>query len=154
MTGSDMSSIERRVTIRAPQSRVWRAITDPADFGDWFGVTVKGAFHPGAQVEMTSTHKGHEGMTFTVHIDRIEPEHFFSWHWHPGRPDQAVDYSNQPMTTVEFRLEETGGATLVTVTETWFDRISLARRAAVYKDNVGGWEHQMKSLAQYAASQT
>jgi len=94
MADSDMSRIEKRVIIRAPRSRVWRAITDPAEFADWFGVTVKGAFHPGAKVEMMSTHKDHQGMIITVHIDRMEPEHLFSWRWHPGRPDATIDYSH------------------------------------------------------------
>ena len=47
-TGTDR--IERKILLRAPRSRVWRALTDSAEFGTWFGVKVEGAFAPGATV--------------------------------------------------------------------------------------------------------
>jgi uncharacterized protein YndB with AHSA1/START domain len=152
-----MSRIEKRVRIAAPRSRVWRALTDSREFGKWFGVEVKGEFRPGARVDMVA----HEGATcegkemtleqrsFWVDVQEIIPERTFSWRWHPGLKEPGVDYSKEPSTLVEFTLESADGGTLLTVVETGFDRISLARRARVFADNQGGWEHQVKAIASY-----
>ncbi len=143
------NSIERKVHMRAPQSKVWRAITTAAEFSKWFGVEMEGEFEPGAHLQMITTIEGYAGMKFWVTVERMEPETLFSWRWHPGAVDPNVDYSEEPTTLVEFHLQSGDGGTWVTVVETGFDQIPLSRRAAVYKDNVGGWEYQMKSLSRY-----
>jgi len=149
MNPLNLSSIEKKIFLGAPRSRVWRALTSIDEFSRWFGVESTGIFQPGARVQMTSTIEGHAGMSFHVTVDRMEPEHTFSWRWHPGAVNPDVDYSVEPTTLVEFHLAEVEGGTLVTVHESGFDQISLERRAAVYKDNEGGWEYQMKSLERY-----
>lgn len=112
---------------------------------------MEGAFQPGAAVRLTSTHPGYEGIAFSVTIDRMEPERLFSWRWHPGVPQENIDYSKEPATLVEFRLDDVEGGTMVTVAESGFERISLARRAALIKENEGGWEYQVKSLEGYVS---
>jgi uncharacterized protein YndB with AHSA1/START domain len=147
MTAStDFSRIERSVWIRAPRTRVWRAITNVAEFSAWFRVTAEGEFAPGARVRMTSTHPGYEGISFFIEIADVEPEHTFSWRWHPGAQQPPED---EPKTLVEFRLTDEDGGTRVTVTESGFEQISLARRAAAFEDNTKGWEFQLKALDGY-----
>jgi uncharacterized protein YndB with AHSA1/START domain len=149
MTASRLSRIFKEIVVRAPRARVWRAMTTPEEFAKWFGVEMEGAFAPGNRVKMTSVLEGYEGEVVWVTIERMEPETLFSWRWHPGMVLPDVDYSKEPMTLVTFRLEDVEGVTRVTVEETGFDAISLARRARVYKENEDGWEYQMRSLARH-----
>ena len=149
MTASEMSRIERRVLIRAPRGRVWRAITKIEEFSKWFGVDAEGEFTPGARLRMTSTMAECKGEVFYINVEEMTPERVFSWRWHPGMAQPNVDYSREPTTLVEFRLEEVADGTLVTVVETGFDKISLTRRAKVFEENEGGWKYQMAALEQY-----
>lgn len=144
---TDLSRIERSILIRAPRARVWRAIANVAEFAAWFRVEAEGEFAPGARVRMTSTHLGYEGVVFWVTIADVIPEQSFSWRWHPGA--NPADLAGEPETLVEFRLTDEDGGTRVTVVESGFDRISLARRASVYKDNSKGWEYQLGELNGY-----
>src|SRR5947209_6751159 len=106
MDPSTTDRIERRVVIHAPRSRVWQALTDPAEFGAWFGVNVEGAFVPGARASGSITYPGYEHLTWEITIERMEPERLFSWRWHPYAVDPDVDYSQEPSTLVVFELEE------------------------------------------------
>jgi uncharacterized protein YndB with AHSA1/START domain len=148
---SQLTSIEKQTFLRAPRSRVWRALTDAQEFGKWFGVKIAGSFGPGARVEMTGTIAECSGMVFSITIERIEPETKFSWRWHPGMPRPEVDYSQEPTTLVEFELIEREGGTVLKVVESGFDQITLARRAAVFGENEQGWEYQLASIAKYVA---
>jgi uncharacterized protein YndB with AHSA1/START domain len=143
--------IEKRVVLRAPRSRVWRAITDPAEFGAWFGMTLDGAFVAGTTIHgrITSPRYGH--LTVEMLVERIEPERYFSYRWHRYAIDQKVDYSAEPTTLVEFTLEETLGGTAVTITESGFGRIPLARRAEAFRSNDYGWTAQVGNLERYVA---
>jgi len=143
---ADLSRIERSVFIRAPRARVWRAITNVAEFSAWFRVVAEGEFAPGARVRMTSTHPGCEGIVFFIEIADVEPERTFSWRWHPGAQQPPED---EPQTLVEFHLTEEDGGTRVTVIESGFEQISLARRAAAFEDNTKGWEFQLNALDGY-----
>jgi uncharacterized protein YndB with AHSA1/START domain len=147
---TELDRIERKIVIRAPRSRVWRALTTAREFSKWFHVEMQGEFAPGARIPMSSTYPGCEGVSFTVEIQEISPETGFSWKWHPGMPQPGIDYSKEPATTVEFRLEEVVGGTLVTVVESGFDQIPLSRRAHVFEENTEGWRIQMESLDSYA----
>jgi uncharacterized protein YndB with AHSA1/START domain len=140
--------IERKIELNATRERVWKAITTEAEFARWFGIKVlEGSFRPGAKVRASSTHRGYEHVVFYFHIEKMEAPRLFSWRWIPGAKQPA----NEPTTLVEFALEETNDGASVTITETGFDRLSLEYRAAAFKDNTGGWEHQAKSLANYLA---
>ena len=139
--------IEKRVALRASRSRVWRAIATAEEFGAWFRVNLEGAFAEGATIRGRITHPGYEHVTMEMLIERIEPERYFSYRWHPYAINPATDYSAEPTTLVEFILEETEEGTLVTIVESGFDRIPLARRAEAFRMNDNGWAGQIKNIA-------
>ena len=148
---SSLNRIQRTTFIRAPRSRVWRALTDIGEFCRWFSAeTDDAAFRPGAHIKFRSTYPGpYYKMEFSVDIDEIVPEQSFSWRWHPGAKVAGEDLSGEPMTLVTFTLEDADGGTRVTVTETGFDQLFAARRARVYGDNEGGWKTQMAAFERY-----
>lgn len=141
--------IEKRFEVKAPRSRVWRAVSDAGEFGAWFGVTLDRPFVPGATVVGRLTLKGYEHVALEMRVERIEPEGYFAYRWHPYAVDPAVDYSAEPMTLVEFRLEEIAGGTAVTIVESGFDRLPASRRAEAFRMNEGGWTSQSRKLASY-----
>jgi uncharacterized protein YndB with AHSA1/START domain len=144
--------IEKSIVLRAPRERVWRAIASAEEFGSWFGVKFDGAFAPGARVAGRITIRGYEGMPMEITVEKIEPEHLFSYRWHPYAIDPKTDYSGEPMTLVEFRLEEAAGGTKLTVVESGFDRIPAARRAEACRMNEQGWTGQIKNIERYVAA--
>ena len=139
MTVAELSRIDRTIEVKAPPDRVWRALTSAEELSAWFQVSIEGAIAPGTEVWMTSVHPQHAGQRFRVRITEMIPPRRFVWEWHPGEVDPGVDYSREPRTTVTFTLEPTARGTRLSVSETGFDEISLARRAKVYKDNSQGW---------------
>jgi uncharacterized protein YndB with AHSA1/START domain len=150
MTMLEIGRIDRTIEINAPPRRVWRALTDPAEFSAWFKVTIEGTIAQGSEVQMTSTHSGYEGQRFTVRFVELTPPQRLVWQWHPGEVDKSVDYSREPRTTVTFVLEPSGSGTKVTLSETGFDEISLARRAKVFNDNSRGWAEVLTWLHTHA----
>jgi uncharacterized protein YndB with AHSA1/START domain len=151
MMVTNTDRIEKTVTLRATRRRVWRAITAVEEFGAWFGVKLDGAFAEGATVRGKITHPGYEHLTMELQVDRIDPERYFAYRWHPYAIDPGVDYSTEPTTLVEFRLEEADGGTVLTIVESGFDRIPLARRAEAFKMNDGGWTEQMKNIERHVS---
>jgi uncharacterized protein YndB with AHSA1/START domain len=152
MVAQTSDRIEKQITLRAPRSRVWRALTNAEDFGTWFGVVLEDDFRPKRSVSGRITIPGFENTKFQLAVESIEPEHYFSYRWHPYAIDPTVDYSLEPMTLVEFRLDELKEGTRLTVTESGFDRIPLARRAEAFRMNSGGWEAQMKNIERYVTA--
>jgi len=143
--------IEKRVELNAPLSRVWRALTDYREFGLWFRVKIDGPFVPGQVSRGWITYPGYEHLKWEVVVQKMEPEKLFSFTWHPYAVDPQVDYSKEPPTLVEFRLEETPGGTLLTVTESGFDKIPAGRRPEAFRMNDRGWTGQMKNIASHVA---
>ena len=143
--------IEKRIELRASRSRVWRAISTAEEFGAWFRVNLEGVFAEGATVRGRITHPGYEHVTMEMLVERIEPERYFSYRWHPYAIDPAVDYSPEPTTLVEFILEETEGGTAVTIVESGFDRIPLGRRAEAFRMNDRGWAGQIRNLERHVS---
>jgi uncharacterized protein YndB with AHSA1/START domain len=141
--------IEKHLEVRAPRARVWRALADAEEFGAWFGMKLDRSFAPGATVHGRLTMKGYEHVTLEMLIETIEPEHYFSYRWHPGAIDPAVDYSAEPTTLVEFKLKEIAGGTEITIVESGFDRLPASRRGEAFRMNEGGWTGQSKKLAAY-----
>jgi uncharacterized protein YndB with AHSA1/START domain len=142
--------IEKSIVLRATRDRVWRALTDPAEFGDWFGMRFADAFVPGARVratvvgtsadpEVAKAQQAHAGLEFDIIIERIEPKRLFSFRWHPGAVDPSLDYSKEPTTLVEFTIDDAPGGVRLTVTESGFDRIPPSRRASAFTQNEQGW---------------
>jgi uncharacterized protein YndB with AHSA1/START domain len=144
--------IEKSIVLRAPRTRVWRAISDPTEFGSWFRVDVTGvSFVPGATVRGKVTYPGYEHMTMEIAIERMEPGRLFSFRWHPYAVDPAVDYSKEPTTLVEFELEDAAEGTRLTVVESGFDRIPIGRRAEALRMNDAGWAEQVKNIDAHVA---
>jgi uncharacterized protein YndB with AHSA1/START domain len=143
--------IQKQVLLKAPRSRVWRAITDAREFGTWFGARLSGTFAPGSRVAGPITHEGYTHLTMEIDVERVEPERLLSWRWHPHAVEAGVDYSSEPTTLVIFELEEVAGGTMLTVVESGFDRIPAARRATAFRMNEGGWEQQMRAIERYLA---
>jgi uncharacterized protein YndB with AHSA1/START domain len=144
--------IERKVLINAPRARVWRAVSDAGEFGDWFGVDFKGkTFVAGKHVQGKITYPGYDHLTMDVLIERVVQEQLLSWRWHPAAIDPKVDYSQEPTTLVEFELRDADGGTLLTVVESGLDKIPLARRADVFRMNSSGWDQQMENVKKHVA---
>jgi uncharacterized protein YndB with AHSA1/START domain len=143
--------IEKQVVLRALRSRVWRALTDADEFGTWFGVALQAPFTEGATVRGQITHPGYQHLTMELIVERLEPERYFAYRWHPYAVDPKTDYSHEPTTLVEFRLEDTGEGTALTIVESGFDRIPLARRAEAFKMNDGGWTQQVRNIERHVS---
>lgn len=150
---SSTDRIERQVLIKAPRSKVWRALSNAEEFGEWFRVNLKGQkFEPGKRARGQILYPGYEHLTFEIDVERMEPERLFSYRWYPYAIDPKVDYSKETPTLVVFELEDADGGTLLTVVESGFDRIPAARRAEAFRANSGGWEIQMQNIDQYVAA--
>jgi uncharacterized protein YndB with AHSA1/START domain len=142
--------IQKTIVLRAPRSKVWRALTDSAQFGQWFGARLENQFAAGRRTEGAITIPGYTHIRFEVDVEQLEPERLFSYRWQPGGdPDKDPA---EPTTLVVFELEEVPEGTRLTVTETGFDRLPAARRAKAYRENDAGWSGQMENLRKYLDS--
>ena len=157
---SDTDRIVKSVVLKAPRERVWRALSESSEFGSWFGMDFDGPFVAGRPItgriaptkvdpEVAKMQEQYAGRAFEFRIGRIEPMDRIELHWHPFAVDPNVDYSREPMTLIEFVLEDADGGTRLTITESGFDRIPLARRAEAFKANEGGWTHQARLIKKY-----
>ena len=146
MTTASTDRIERKIELKAPPARVWRALTDYREFGEWFRVRLEAPFVPGKSTRGRITYPGYEHLIMEVVVQKMVNERLFSFHWHPYAVDPKVDYSKEPPTLVEFKLERTPAGTLLVVTESGFDSIPAARREEAFRMNSGGWTEQMKNL--------
>lgn len=146
--------IERSVEIVAAREEVWRVLADAKEFGEWFGVKIKGEFRPGERVSGQVTHKGYEHVVWSILVVRMERERVFSFRWNPYAVEPDVDYSKEEPTLVEFTLEDCtlqdgAGGTKLTVVESGFDKVPLERRALAYRMNSGGWDYQVEAIRKY-----
>jgi uncharacterized protein YndB with AHSA1/START domain len=149
-TSTDL--IERKILLKAPRSRVWRALSNAEEFGAWFGVDFKGkAFAAGQPVKGQITYPGYEHLVMEVFIERIVPERLLSWRWHPAAIDPAVDYSPEPTTLVVFELQDVEGGVELSVVESGFDKIPAARRATAFRLNSSGWDEQLVNVEKHVA---
>jgi uncharacterized protein YndB with AHSA1/START domain len=143
--------IEKQIELKAPVSRVWRALTDHREFGEWFQVKLDEPFVPGRLSRGQITYPGYEHLKWEVVVEKMEPERLFSFSWHPYAVDPKIDYSKEPATLVEFRLEKTPTGTLLKVIESGFDNIPAGRRLEAFRMNEGGWTQQMKNIERHVA---
>jgi uncharacterized protein YndB with AHSA1/START domain len=173
MVSSD--KIEKHVTLRAPVSRVWKAITNARQFGQWFGVELEGEFVAGKPIRglfdasrvneaeivehqkkmglRPSKLKMPKGATVFGTVERIEPETYFSFRWIPYGIDAEADLENEPTTLVEFRLAKAvageGDATMLSIVESGFDKVPAHRRERAFHMNEGGWAAQIENVRKY-----
>ena len=129
--------------------RVWRALTDSKEFGEWFRVKLEGPFVAGQPVSGQLTWPGYEHLRMELFVKTIEPENYFSYTWHPNATDPKMDYSKETPTLVEFRLAETASGTLVTVTESGFEKLPSGRQEIALLRNESGWQQQMGNIKAY-----
>ncbi len=148
---SSTNEIRKHLLIKAPPSRVWRAITDADQFGTWFHVKLESAFVVGQATSGQITYPGWEHVRFTLQTEALEPETRFAYRWHPYAVDMKKDYSAEPMTLVEFLLEPQDGGTLATVIESGFDRLPPERIAEAFRMNERGWAEQLDNIQAYVA---
>jgi uncharacterized protein YndB with AHSA1/START domain len=141
--------IEKTIELKAPVSRVWRALTDHREFGTWFRVRLDGPFVPGQVSRGQITYPGCEHMRWEAVVQKMEPERLFSFTWHPYAVDPNRDYSNEPPTLVEFTLEKTATGTLLRVVESGFDKLPSQRRLEAFPRNEGGWSQQIQNIARH-----
>jgi uncharacterized protein YndB with AHSA1/START domain len=154
--------IEKTILLRAPLKRVWRALSDSTEFGNWFGMRFNAPFAPGATMtavivpttvnqEVAKMQKPYEGISFEIKIEQMQPERLFSFRWHPGAVEPGIDYTSEPTTLVVFTLDKAPDGVQLTVTESGFDQIPLARRAKAFSANEGGWTLVIKLIEEYLA---
>ena len=145
------NQIEKCIELKAPVSRVWHALTDYLEFGEWFRVKLNGPFLPGQVSQGQITYPGYEHLKWEAVVQTLEPERLFSFTWHPYSVDPQIDYSKEPPTLVEFRLEQVAGGTRLLLTETGFDKIPGERRLKAFLMNDGGWTEQMRNIENHIA---
>ncbi len=143
------NQIEKRIELAAPVKRVWEAITDSRQFGEWFQVKMDGPFVAGNPVSGQITFPGYEHLRMDIMIQTIQPTSYFSYTWHPYAIDPKMDYSQEAPTLVEFRLTEIPKGTLLVVTESGFDKLLPERYADAFRMNTRGWEQQLEAIAAY-----
>jgi uncharacterized protein YndB with AHSA1/START domain len=160
---TETDRIEKKILLKAPRARIWRALTDSKEFGSWFGMRLDGPFQAKTALrgvivpttvdpEVAKLQKSFEGMAVEIQVEDIEPERLFSFRWHPHAVDKDVSYAAEETTLVAFELAEAKGGVLLTVTESGFDRIPLARRAKAFAANDGGWSKQIEMIQAYLAN--
>jgi len=145
----EQDRIEKQIELKAPVARVWRALTDHREFGKWFRVNLEGPFVPGQISRGQITYPSYEHLKWEAVVQKMEPERLFSFTWHPYAIDSQKDYSKEPSTLVEFRLEPKGGGTLLTLTESGFNKLPADRRLEAFRMNDGGWTEQMKNIERH-----
>jgi uncharacterized protein YndB with AHSA1/START domain len=148
---SSTNEIRKQLLIKAPQARVWAAIADAGQFGEWFRVRLDSPFVVGQPTTGHITYPGWEHVRFTLVTEAIEPPTRFACRWHPYAIDMSRDYSAEPMTLVEFLLEPRDGGTLVTVVESGFDRLPPERIAEAFRMHERGWAEQLDNIRAHVA---
>jgi uncharacterized protein YndB with AHSA1/START domain len=154
--------IEKEVLLRAPLERVWRAISDSSEFGQWFGVRFEGPFVEGASItgvitpttvddDVARQQEPHAGKSDTWQIVAVEPPRRLAFRWHPYAVEPDADYTKEPTTLVEFTLTERPDGVLLVIVESGFDAIPEERRATAFDANSGGWAAQTQLVQKYLA---
>ena len=144
--------IEKRIELRAPLSRVWRALTGYREFGEWFRLRIDGPFQPGKVSTGQVTYPGYEHLKWEAIVQKMEPERLFSFTWHPAAIDPKMDYSKEPPTLVEFRLEKIPTGTKLVVIESGFEKLPSDRRLEAFRMNEDGWAEQIKNIESYVTN--
>lgn len=140
--------IEKSVELKASVARVWRALTDYQEFGEWFRVKLDGPFVVGEVSRGQMTYEGYEHVKWRAQVQAMEPERLFSFTWHPYAVDPDTDYTNEPRTLVEFRLEATSSGCRLLMSESGFSALpDDARRAEALRENTQGWDEQANNIA-------
>ncbi|MCM0082275.1 SRPBCC family protein [Geomonas sp. Red32] len=146
-------SVEKTIELKAPVSRVWHALTDYREFGEWFQAKLESPFTPGQVTTGHMTYPGYEHIKWEAEIKQMEPEKLFSYTWHPYAIDPSVDYSHETPTLVEFRLEKIETGTLFRVKETGFDKLPPHRREEALQMHEEGWAEQLENIQRFVTTE-
>ncbi|KRA66522.1 vanillate O-demethylase oxidoreductase VanB [Caulobacter sp. Root655] len=144
--------IEKTIDLRAPIERVWRAITDFNEFGQWFRVKLDGPFVAGQPSTGHITYPGYEHLAWQAQVVTMDHPRLFSFTWHPYGVDPDIDYSKEEPTLVEFKLEPIATGTRLVVVESGFDKVPAYRREEAFRMNDGGWAEQIKNIQAHVES--
>jgi uncharacterized protein YndB with AHSA1/START domain len=146
--------IEKSIQIEAPVSRVWNALTDYQQFGEWFGVRLDQPFVAGQPSTgmMGDSCGGKGAIPWNATIVAVEPETYFAYSWKAYAVDPKIDYSKEQPTLVEFRLAASDKGTLLTVKESGFENVPEYRRDEAYRMHEFGWTKQLENVQQYATA--
>lgn len=144
--------IVKVVELRAPVSRVWRALSDHREFGQWFRVKLDGPFMPGALSTGKMTYPGYEHYPWLAVVERIEHERLLAFRWHDFDEKSGVEVAEQATTLVEFELEPIPGGTRLTITESGFEALPDHRRLEVLRGNTDGWNIQADNIAAHVTT--
>jgi uncharacterized protein YndB with AHSA1/START domain len=135
-----MTTLEvvKSLVLAATPSRVWKALTDPAELAQWFSdERADVVAEPGKEGQWVWKNHG----SYAVRFDVVDPPSRLVWSW---ARDPDVPLGETVVTTVEFRLEpnDDGGTTL-SVRESGFVRERDRR------DNDTGWDKELGELMEY-----
>jgi uncharacterized protein YndB with AHSA1/START domain len=149
MSQSDQDRIEKTVDLAAPVSRVWRALTDYEEFGQWFRVRLDGPFEEGKTTTGNITYPGHEHVKWESLTERMEHERLFAFSWPPSAVDPETTYDANAKVLVEFRLQPTDNGTRLTITESGFLQFPESKRLQILRSNQEGWDIQGRNIIEY-----
>ncbi|MGI9295862.1 MAG: SRPBCC family protein [Pseudomonadales bacterium] len=139
--------IEKSIELKASVARVWRALTDYQEFGEWFRVKLDGPFVVGEVSRGQMTYEGYEHVKWKAQVQAMEPERLFSFTWRPYADDPDTDYTNESQMLVEFRLEPTSGGCRLVISESGFSALpDDARRVDALRENTKGWDEQANNI--------
>jgi uncharacterized protein YndB with AHSA1/START domain len=136
-------TIEREITVKASQKRVYQAISDPKQIVTWFPDEIEGSLAVGERPVFSFTAQKHKTQIF---VEAAKPYEYFAYRWVPGRAGIIGDVMKVPNTLVEFRIEETGDGTRVTLKESGFASLPAEVAEESLRDNSGGWNIMMDRL--------
>ncbi|MCH8135231.1 MAG: SRPBCC family protein [Proteobacteria bacterium] len=144
--------IEKSIELKAPIARVWRALTDHHEFGEWFRVKLEGPFVVGEISRGRITYPGYEHLEWRAEIQAMESERLFSFTWHPGAGSPEFNYAEEPPTLVEFTVTPTDSGTLLVIVESGFSKLPESRRADSLRMNDQGWTDQIENIRSHVES--
>ena len=147
----DQDEIKKVVDLAAPVARVWQAIADHKEFGEWFRVQLDNPFELGVTTTGNLTFPGHEDVAWVSLTEQMEHERLFAFSWPPSAVDPDTEYDKDAKVLVEFRLEPTESGTRLTITESGFQQFPEAKRLEVLRSNIEGWDIQAKNVASHVA---
>lgn len=151
MADRNQDRIEKVVDLAAPVSRVWKALTDHEEFGQWFRVRLDGPFVVGATTTGRITYPGHEHMKWESRTEQMDPETLFAFSWPPSAIDPDTEYDDGAKVMVEFRLQPTDTGTRLTITESGFLQFPESKRLEVLRSNKQGWDIQAENVTAHVA---
>lgn len=151
---TNQDQIDKVIELAAPVSRVWKALTDSTEFGEWFRVRLDGPFEVGKTTRGKMTFPGHEHVEWESLTEAMDPERLFAFSWPPSAVDPDTEYGADAKIRVEFRLEASGNGTRLTLTESGFLQFPESKRLEILRSNTEGWNIQAKNIAAYVAGKS